>query len=107
MRVLLKSVENFKFSGFWLAVRDSAYAILLLEIYTLFRIQTKDYFNLKIIRKRRSSIDLNIHNSKVFSSEHIKWESESVKKEDDYLKSERDCVCKGKMKGGIDWKLIT
>jgi len=78
-------VENYKFSGFWLGVQDSAYAILLLEIYIFFGIYTKHYFNLKIDKKRRSSIDLNIHNSKVFSSEHIKWESEIQEKDDDII----------------------
>ena len=36
--ISLNGAQNFKFPGFWLAVRDSAYAILLVKSYT----QTQD-----------------------------------------------------------------
>ena len=43
----------------------------LLICYSISWIRTKDYINLKINKKRRSSIDLGIHNSTVFSTVHL------------------------------------
>ena len=43
----------------------------LVEFYTLFRIQVQDLVSIDIEKKRGSSIDLDIHHSKVFSSGQI------------------------------------
>ena len=64
----LNGMQHFKFPGLWLAVRASAFASLLVEFYKLFRLQTKDLFNLEINKKSWLSIDLDIRNSKFFSS---------------------------------------
>ena len=53
----------------WLAVLVSPDPIRLVGLYTHLLIQTQDKIHLEINKKRRSSIDLDIHNSKVFSSE--------------------------------------
>ena len=48
---------------------DSDTRLWLVELYTFFRIQVQDYVSLKIKKKRGSSIDLDIHHSKVPCSE--------------------------------------
>ena len=45
--------------------------LCLVEFYTLFRIQGQDLASLDINKKRGSSINLDIHYSKVFSSDYI------------------------------------
>ena len=66
--LILNGAQNFKFIG-------SYTWLWLVEFYTLFSIQVKDWASVDIKKKKRSSINLNIHHSKVFSTdfENIAW----------------------------------
>ena len=58
---------NFKFLGF----SDWVFRFLQTPLQIGGVLQTQDYIYLKINKKRRSCIDFDIHNSKVFSSNHL------------------------------------
>ena len=69
---ILSLIPRAKF-GFLLDVLDSPIDTLIGWILYTFRVQSKDCINPEIDKKRRSKIDLDIHNSKDLSSDQIRW----------------------------------
>ena len=65
----LYCAQNFKFPGF----SDWVFRFLQTPLKIGGVLQAQDYIYLKINKKRRSWIDFDIHNSKVFSSNHLFW----------------------------------
>jgi len=62
---MARQISNF--SGFWLVVPDFAYATLLVEFCTFSGYKLKIKLILRLLQED-IKIDLNTHNSKVFSS---------------------------------------